>query len=157
MYLRRNTVRCGAHRRTYVSIAHNVWHPNRYGGRGHSRPVVLANLGHEDQIDLDTAQQLVAVIERVVTRDDVPRGEARVETRRLARKIRRIEPALRLLAGRDLALIRQIQPASERLPTLEGLVRRALSGSQSPRDAQELFGQLGAGPRLSLVGSTHSP
>ena len=53
MYLRRNKVRCGESRRTYLSIAHNVWWSGEGNRRAQSRPIVVASFGVEDNVDFE--------------------------------------------------------------------------------------------------------
>ena len=57
MYLRKNKVKVGAQRRTYLSIAHNVWWTGRHDKAAQSRPVVLASFGAEEKTDEDNGAE----------------------------------------------------------------------------------------------------
>ena len=63
MYLRRNKVRCGDTRRTYLSIAHNVWWAGDGTKKAQSRPVVVASIGVEERVDVDLARELVEAVD----------------------------------------------------------------------------------------------
>lgn len=127
MYLRRNKVRDRNGNRSYLSIAHNVWWSDARSGYAQSRPVVLANLGAEEGIDLDFAREVVAAIERCAPLHLDRRGDAREETLRIAGEIRAIEPFLRVLASRRLGLTELFPPGEARGALLEGLIRDKLA------------------------------
>lgn len=127
MYLRRNKVRCGESRRTYLSIAHNVWWSGEGNKKAQSRPIVVASFGVEDQVDVDLARDLVAAVERCAPKFQVRRGEGKDATMRIAQEIRKIEPFLKVLASRKLGLAEHLPPHPERAAILEALIRDKLS------------------------------
>ena len=62
MYLRRNTVRSGPSRHTYVSIGHSTWdHVSRQ-----SIPLAILSLGREDRLDSVAADRLRVTLEELV-------------------------------------------------------------------------------------------
>ena len=126
MYLRRNKVRCGESRRTYLSIAHNVWW-SEGTRKAQSRPIVVASFGVEDNVDVDIARELVAVVEKCAPKFAARRGEGRAVTMRIAQEIRKIEPFLKLLASRKLGLAQVLPPHPDRGTILEALVRDRLA------------------------------
>ena len=127
MYLRRNKVRCGESRRTYLSIAHNVWWLGEGNKKAQSRPIVVASFGVEDQVDVDLARDLVAAVERCAPKFQVRRGEGKDATMRIAQEIRKIEPFLKVLASRKLGLSQHLPPHPERAVILDALIRDKLS------------------------------
>ena len=127
MYLRRNKVRCGESRRTYLSIAHNVWWSGEGNKKAQSRPIVVASFGVEDQVDVDLARDLVTAVERCAPKFQVRRGEGKDATMRIAQEIRKIEPFLKALASRKLGLSEHLPPHPERGVILEALIRDKLS------------------------------
>jgi hypothetical protein len=127
MYLRRNKVRCGESRRTYLSIAHNVWWSGEGGRRAQSRPIVVASFGVEDNVDIELARALVAAVERCAPKFPSKRGEGKAVTMRIAQEIRKIEPFLKALASRKLNLAEHLPPQPERDAILEALVRDRLA------------------------------
>jgi len=139
MYLRRNKVRCGDTRRTYLSIAHNVWWSGDGTRKAQSRPIVLASFGVEDNVDIDLARELVAAVERCAPKMPTRRGEGKTMTMRVAQEVRKIEPFLKVLASRRLDLARLLPPHPERDQILDALVRNQLAEpSQGPRDEEIL-------------------
>jgi hypothetical protein len=127
MYLRRNKVRCGDSRRTYLSIAHNVWWSGDGNRKAQSRPIVVASFGVEDNVDVELAQELVEIVERCAPKYPARRGEGKQVTVRLAAEIRKIEPFLKVLASRKLGLARYMPPRPERTSILEALIRDKLA------------------------------
>jgi hypothetical protein len=127
MYLRRNKVRCGDSRRTYLSIAHNVWWSGEGNRKAQSRPIVVASFGVEDNVDVDIARELVAVVEKCAPKFSTRRGEGKAVTMRVAQEVRKIEPFLKLLASRKLGLSQVLPPHPERSTILEALVRDRLA------------------------------
>lgn len=127
MYLRRNKVRCGESRRTYLSIAHNVWWPGDGNRKAQSRPIVVASFGVEDNVDLDLARELVSAVERCAPKVEARRGEGRAATLRIAQEIRRIEPFLKVLASRKLGFSEYLPPAPDRDEVLDALIRDRLA------------------------------
>lgn len=135
MYLRRNKVRCGETRRTYLSIAHNVWWAGEGGKKAQSRPVVVASFGVEDRVDVELARELVAAVERCAPKYPIRRGEGKKVTMRIAQEIRKIEPFLKVLVSRKLGLRQHLPPGPERELILDALIRDKLSDPDSiPRD-----------------------
>jgi hypothetical protein len=138
MYLRRNKVRCGDTRRTYLSIAHNVWWAGEGSKKAQSRPVVVASFGVEDQVDVELARELVAAVERCAPKFPIRRGDGKAATMRVAQEIRKIEPFLKVLASRKLALSQHLPPNPEREEILDALIRDKLSDPDSAsRDVRE--------------------
>jgi hypothetical protein len=127
MYLRRNKVRCGETRRTYLSIAHNVWWSGDGTRKAQSRPIVVASFGVEDNVDLDLARDLVNAVEKCAPKYPTRRGEGKQVTMRVAQEVRKIEPFLKMLASRKLGLSEHLPPHPERAIVLEALVRDRLA------------------------------
>lgn len=127
MYLRRNKVRCGETRRTYLSIAHNVWWSGDGTRKAQSRPIVVASFGVEDNVDLDLARDLVNAVEKCAPKYPTRRGEGKQVTMRVAQEVRKIEPFLKMLASRKLGLSQHLPPHPERAIVLEALVRDRLA------------------------------
>ena len=139
MYLRRNKVRCGETRRTYLSIAHNVWWSGDGTRKAQSRPIVVASFGVEDNVDVDLARELVSVVEKCAPKYPARRGEGKAVTMRVAQEVRKIEPFLKLLASRKLGLSRILPPHPERGQILETLVSNQLAEpEQGAREDQIL-------------------
>jgi hypothetical protein len=127
MYLRRNKVRCGDTRRTYLSIAHNVWWSGDGTRKAQSRPIVVASFGVEDNVDLDLARDLVNAVEKCAPKYPTRRGEGKQITMRVAQEVRKIEPFLKMLASRKLGLSQHLPPHPDRAVVLEALVRDRLA------------------------------
>lgn len=144
MYLRRNKVRCGDSRRTYLSIAHNVWWSGEGARRAQSRPVVVASFGVEENVDVELARDLVQVVERCAPKVSARRGEGRAATMRVAQEIRKIETFLKTLASRKLGLSHLLPPHPERAAVLEALVRNRLAEPTSNADLEEILSEVKA-------------
>jgi hypothetical protein len=127
MYLRRNKVRCGDTRRTYLSIAHNVWWSGDGTRKAQSRPIVVASFGVEDNVDVDLARDLVNAVEKCAPKYPTRRGEGKQITMRVAQEVRKIEPFLKMLASRKLGLSEHLPPHPDRAVVLEALVRDRLA------------------------------
>lgn len=127
MYLRRNKVRCGESRRTYLSIAHNVWWSGEGNRRAQSRPIVVASFGVEDNVDVELARDLVEAVEKCAPKFPAKRGEGKAVTMRIAQEIRKIEPFLKALASRKLGLSQHLPAHPERGAILEALIRDRLA------------------------------
>ena len=87
MYPRKHKVKVGEQRRTYLSIAHNVWWTGRHDKAAQSRPVVLASFGAEEKTDVALARELVGIVENVSPRYGLRRGDGKEATMKLAREI----------------------------------------------------------------------
>ena len=131
MYLRRNKVRDRRGNRVYLSIAHNVWWAGEGSKKAQSRPVVVASFGVEDQVDVELARELVAAVERCAPKFPIRRGDGKAATMRVAQEIRKIEPFLKVLASRKLALSQHLPPNPERELILDALIRDKLSDPDS--------------------------
>lgn len=127
MYLRRNKVRCGDSRRTYLSIAHNVWWSGEGSKKAQSRPIVIASFGVEDNVDVDLARDVVAAVETSAPRFAIRRGEGKAATVRIAQEIRKIEPFLKVLVSRKLGLSEHLPAHPQRGEILEALIRDKLA------------------------------
>ena len=127
MYLRRNKVRCGESRRTYLSIAHNVWWSGEGNKKAQSRPIVIASFGVEDNVDVELARDVVAAVESSAPRYPFRRGEGKAATVRVAQEVRKIEPFLKVLVSRKLGLAEHLPPHPERGVILEALIRDKLA------------------------------
>jgi hypothetical protein len=127
MYLRRNKVRCGDSRRTYLSIAHNVWWSGEGNKKAQSRPIVIASFGVEDNVDVDLARDVVAAVESSAPRFPFRRGEGKTATVRIAQEVRKIEPFLKALVSRKLGLAEHLPPHPQRGEILEALIRDKLA------------------------------
>lgn len=143
MYLRKNKVRCGDTRRTYLSIAHNVWWSGEGAKKAQSRPIVIASFGVEDKVDVELARELVVAVENVAPKFPLRRGDGKTATMRVAQEIRKIEPFLKLLASRKLGL-REVLPQmpNERSMILENLVRDRLSEPAHDLREEELVSSI---------------
>lgn len=138
MYLRRNRVRCGDTRRTYLSIAHNVWWSGEGTRKAQSRPIVVASFGVEDNVDVDLARELVAAVERCAPKFSARRGEGKAVTMRIAQEVRKIEPFLKVLASRKLGLSQHLPPHPERSEILDTLIRNQLAEPTGAREEEIL-------------------
>ena len=127
MYLRRNKVRCGESRRTYLSIAHNVWWSGEGNKKAQSRPIVIASFGVEDNVDVELARDVVSAVENSAPRYPFRRGEGKAATVRVAKEVRKIEPFLKVLVSRKLGLAQHLPPHPERGQILEALIRDKLA------------------------------
>ena len=127
MYLRRNKVRCGESRRTYLSIAHNVWWSGEGNKKAQSRPIVIASFGVEDNVDVDLAREVVTAVENRAPRFPFRRGEGKAATVRVAQEVRKIEPFLKALVSRKLGLAEHLPSHPQRLEILEALIRDKLA------------------------------
>ena len=127
MYLRRNKVRCGDSRRTYLSIAHNVWWSGEGNKKAQSRPIVIASFGVEDNVDVELARDVVVAVENSAPRFPFRRGEGKAATVRVAQEVRKIEPFLKVLVSRKLGLAEHLPPHPQRGEILEALIRDKLA------------------------------
>lgn len=142
MYLRRNKVRCGETRRTYLSIAHNVWWSGDGARKAQSRPIVVASFGVEDNVDVELARDLVQVVEKCAPKYPSSRGEGKQVTMRIAQEIRKIEPFLKMLASRKLGLSQHLPPHPERGTVLEALIRDRLAEPTSASQEEDILANL---------------
>ena len=142
MYLRRNRVRCGETRRTYLSIAHNVWWSGDGTRKAQSRPIVVASFGVDDNVDVDLARELVAAVERCAPKYPARRGEGKAVTMRIAQEVRKIEPFLKVLASRKLGLAQHLPPHPERGEILDTLIRNQLAEPDSGAREEEILSRL---------------
>lgn len=127
MYLRKNKVRCGESRRTYLSIAHNVWWSGEGNKKAQSRPIVIASFGVEDNVDVELARDVVVAVESSAPRFPFRRGEGKAATVRVAQEVRKIEPFLKVLVSRKLGLAEHLPPHPQRGEILEALIRDKLA------------------------------
>lgn len=127
MYLRKNKVRCGDSRRTYLSIAHNVWWSGEGNKKAQSRPIVIASFGVEDKVDVELARDVVVAVENSAPRYPFRRGEGKAATVRVAQEVRKIEPFLKVLVSRKLGLAEHLPPHPDRGQVLEALIRDKLA------------------------------
>ena len=127
MYLRRNKVRCGESRRTYLSIAHNVWWSGEGNKKAQSRPIVIASFGVEDNVDVELARDVVVAVENSAPRYPFRRGEGKAATVRVAQEVRKIESFLKVLVSRKLGLAEHLPPHPQRGEILEALIRDKLA------------------------------
>ena len=143
MYLRKNKVKVGEQRRTYLSIAHNVWWTGRGDRSAQSRPVVLASFGAEEKTDVALARELVSVVESVSPRYGLRRGDGKEATMKMAREIRRIEPFLKLLTRREFGFADCLPPEeTARTFLLENLLRERLAIGEQLASEEELLAQI---------------
>ena len=142
MYLRKNRVRCGDTRRTYLSIAHNVWWSGENGKKAQSRPVVIASFGVEDKVDIDLAREVVVAVENSAPKFPTRRGDGKATTMRIAQEIRKVEPFLKVLVSRELGLSEHLPPGEERGRVLELLIREKLAEPQSGQRPKEILAHL---------------
>ena len=144
MYLRKNKVRCGESRRTYLSIAHNVWWAGDGTRKAQSRPVVIASFGVEDNVDLEMAREVVHVVEQCTVQNQARRGEGRAATLRVAQDVRRIEAFLRVLASKRLGLAALVPTGNVRTNVIETLIRSELAEPPSTQRDDELLASIRA-------------
>lgn len=142
MYLRRNRVRCGETRRTYLSIAHNVWWSGDGTRKAQSRPIVVASFGVEDNVDIELARDLVAAVERCAPKLPSRRGEGKAVTMRIAQEVRKIEPFLKVLASRKLGLAEHLPPHPERSEILDTLIRNELAQPETGVREDEILSRI---------------
>ncbi len=132
MYIRRTTVkRCN---RSYLSIAHNVWH-SKGRGCGESRTIVFANLGAEMHLDTEFAREVVNALERCVALQIRRGANASELTRKVAAQVRVIEPFLRVLVSRRSGLTDCFPKGQGRDRMLEGLLRSKLDDPENCEDS----------------------
>ncbi len=145
MYIRRTTVkRCN---RSYLAIAHNIW-KSRSNGCGQSRPIVLANLGAEAHVDVAFVREVIVALEGCTTLQ-ATRSEGSCEaTRRVAEKVRMIEPFLRVLVSRRAGISNCLPQGSGRIQQLEHLIREQLD---SPSESGDDFDAVLSGFRASRL------
>jgi len=144
MYLRKNKVRCGESRRTYLSIAHNVWWAGDGTRKAQSRPIVIASFGVEDNVDTEMAREVVHVVEQCMVGTQARRGEGRAATLRVAQDVRRIESFLRVLASKKLGLAALVPTGNERTKVIETLIRCELAEPPSGQRDDELLATIRA-------------
>jgi hypothetical protein len=142
MYLRRNKVRCGDTRRTYLSIAHNVWWSGDGTRKAQSRPIVVASFGVEDNVDVELARDLVNAVEKCAPKYPSRRGEGKQVTMRIAQEVRKIEPFLKTLASRKLGLSEHLPPHPDRATVLEALVRDRLAEPASAAREEDIIADI---------------
>ncbi|NVB38490.1 hypothetical protein G6O69_11675 [Pseudenhygromyxa sp. WMMC2535] len=142
MYLRRNKVRCGDSRRTYLSIAHNVWWSGEGNKKAQSRPIVIASFGVEDKVDVDLARDVVSAVEASAPRLAFRRGEGKAATVRVAQEVRKIEPFLKVLVSRKLGLAQHLPPHPQRAEILEALIRDRLADPDTSMREEEIMTSL---------------
>jgi hypothetical protein len=141
MYLRKNRVRCGDKKRTYLSVAHNVWWP-RKDGKGQSRPVVILNLGEQSGVDVELAQDLVRALERNLPTLRVEnRDEIRRITNEFSRRARTIEKRVKLLVSHKVGAGEMIPAGDLRDAMLDALLSDWLTDPQ-PREAHMVREQI---------------
>jgi len=139
MYLRKNRVRCGDTRRTYLSIAHNVWWSGDNGKKAQSRPVVIASFGVEDKVDVDLAREVVNCVEQCAPKFPSRRGEGKAATMRIAQEIRKVEPFLKVLVSTKLGLAEHLPSGEERMRVLELLIREKLAEPEHGQREAEIL------------------
>lgn len=139
MYLRKNKVRCGDSRRTYLSIAHNVWWSGEGNKKAQSRPIVIASFGVEDKVDVELARDVVTAVENSAPRYPFRRGEGKAATVRVAQEVRKIEPFLKVLVSRKLGLAEHLPPHPHRGEVLEALIRDKLADPDSGMREDEIM------------------
>lgn len=139
MYLRKNRVRCGDTRRTYLSIAHNVWWSGDNGKKAQSRPVVIASFGVEDKVDVDLAREVVNCVEQCAPKFPNRRGEGKAATMKIAQEIRKVEPFLKVLVSKKLGLAEHLPPGEERIRVLELLIREKLAEPEHGQREAEIL------------------
>ena len=143
MYLRKNKVRCGETRRTYLSIAHNVWWSGEGTKKAQSRPIVIASFGVEDKVDVELARQIVVAVENCAPKFPVRRGEGKQATMRLAQEIRKIEPFLKVLASRKLSLAEHLPHIpEERSLVLEAIIRDKLAEPEAVMREEDMMSSI---------------
>lgn len=142
MYLRRNKVRCGDSRRTYLSIAHNVWWSGEGNRKAQSRPIVIASFGVEDNVDVDLAREIVVAVENCAPKFPVRRGDGKAATMRIAQEVRKIEPFLKALVSRKLSLSEHLPPGTQRAELIEALIRDKLAEPDAGMREEEILASI---------------
>lgn len=131
MYLRKNKNKASRGGATYLSIAHNVWLPGKNNKKGQSRPIIIASLGNEASSDIDIARDVVSAIGTILPQFYSARGEDKLPGILAAKEIRRIEPFLKSLVSRELALSKHFPSNSNRVEVLESFIRERIN-DQNP-------------------------
>ena len=116
MYVRRDRKRLAdGSRRTYLSLAHNVWEPVGDSGKKRARPIVFAHLGVEEDVDLGAARGMRDALDRYIRRrmaeeaasasvEDAEKADPAEAVRSAAERLRpRLRP-LRILTSREYGL-----------------------------------------------------
>ena len=87
--------------KAYLSIAHNVREKTAKGSR--TKPVVLANLGPEDEISGELASSISKAFERYAAKR-LGKAPTKAKVEKLAAETRVVSPAVRILASKDLGM-----------------------------------------------------
>lgn len=104
MHVRTDRKRLGdGTRRGYVSLAHNVWVEGPTG-RKRAKPIIFAQLGREEDLDLGTVSSMRDAIDRYLKRRMEREGRSEEVVQEAAAKAQTVVPALRVLASREYGL-----------------------------------------------------
>jgi hypothetical protein len=111
-------------KRTYVSLAHNVWGMGR-NGKKQARPVVFARLGAEENLQPELVRgmrnALDQLLEQLIARDAAKSGaatpspEPAAVVEAVAVKVRAHEGGLRMLTSREFGVRRVVETVWKRL------------------------------------------
>ena len=131
MHVRRERKRLdGDRRRTYVSLAHNVWAMAKNGRKKQTRPVVFARLGVEEDLDVEVVKGMRSALDKLVLqmmeRDaakaraagpaETPSPSSPVDAvEALASKVRAHEGGLRMLTSRQFGVRQAVEAVWKRL------------------------------------------
>lgn len=135
----------GDQKRTYVSLAHNVWVMGK-NGKKQARPTVFARLGAEENLQPELVQgmrsALDKLLEQLLARDAAKAG-APTPTRTpveqvvaVATKVRTHEAGLRMLTSRELGVRSVVEAVWKRLglaDVLDGLAAQHRLGFELER------------------------
>jgi hypothetical protein len=109
VYIRRDTKNSGRQKprqdkesgKSYLSIAHNVREETEGGSR--TKPIVLANLGPEDEISGELASSIAKAFERYAAKRLGSKPQAE-DVKKLAAQTRVSSPVVRILASKELGM-----------------------------------------------------
>jgi len=107
---------------TYLSIAHNVWQEGKTGKKG-PKPVIMARLGREDQLDLGQVRGIRDAFDRYLQRrlreaglpEEPLEVDREKEAEALATHTRAKQPELRMLVSRAYGMRAIVEPIWEAL------------------------------------------
>ena len=104
--------------RTYVSLAHNIWEAGT-SGRKRARPVIFARLGVEEDLDVETVKGMRSALDELIAqleaKRDVEAPPSAASVRSVARRVRKHEGGLRILATRELGARQVVEAVWKRL------------------------------------------
>lgn len=132
--------------RTYVSFAHNVWTSMAHGGKKRSRPIVFANLGAEEDLDIGVASAMRGALDRYIQRrlreEAEAAGEEAPAVERIAKDLRPKLQPLRILASVDFGMRRIVESVWTSLGLRKAFEKIAASHDLSWAFERVVFGMV---------------